>query len=164
MTRLTPAELQAARRRAQEDRALEQQRMAEEKALEEKQAEERSIWLAEAKQTYIQLESVTLSLYEEVDKLSRKWPVMPITQLMLDKTNKVIRTLKDLLKNEEDDFAKDITEIIPAGDLPENRDIVLILGQIRAALKRFERTYAHEWDKKSGYRSESGYRSGYDIF
>ena len=145
MAKLSSEQLQAARKRAAEERAIEQQRIAEELALKQKQATERNTWLAEAKQRHDQLESVVYALYEEVDKLSRKWPTMPITRLTLEKTNKVIAAVRDLLKNETDDFVEDITEIFPAGDLPETRDAVLILRQIQAALHRFEQKYQAEW-------------------
>ncbi|GCE16758.1 hypothetical protein [Dictyobacter kobayashii] len=115
--------------------------------MKEEQTNEYITWLTEAKQRHHQIESVVFALYEEVDKLSRKWPTMPITQLTLNKTNKVIKSFKDLLKNEDDDFAEDINEIIPAGDLPEMRDLVLILSQVRAALGRFENKYQNEWRK-----------------
>lgn len=147
MARLSPEELQVAKKRAAEERAVEQKHKEEERALEQKRANEHKIWLTEAKQRYDQIESVVRSLYSEIDKLLRKWPTMPISQLTLEKTNKIIRAVRDLLKNEDDDFVEDITEIVPAGDLPETRDVVLILGQIMAALRRFEEKYRSEWHK-----------------
>jgi len=147
LAKLTSAELQTAKKRASEERAAEQRRIAEERALEQKKANERNIWLAEAKQRHDQLESVVQALYIEVDKISHKWPTMPITQLTLEKTNKSIAAVKDLLRNEGDDFADDIAEIIPAGDLPETRDTVLILRQVQAALSRFKGKYQSEWRK-----------------
>jgi hypothetical protein len=147
LAKLSPVELQAAKRRASEERTAEQQRIAEERALEQKQANEHNIWLGEAKQRHDQLESVVRALYMEVDKISHRWPTMPITHLTLEKTNKSIAAVRDLLKNEGDDFAEDIAEIIPAGDLPETRDTVLILRQVQAALNRFEGKYQSEWRK-----------------
>ncbi len=88
MAKLSSEELQAARKRAAEERAREQQRIAEEQALERERAAERSRWLAEAKQSYSQLESVVSALYEEVDKQSRKWPTMPITRMTLERKDK----------------------------------------------------------------------------
>jgi hypothetical protein len=154
LTRLTSEELLAAKKRVNEERIIGQQRIAEELALEANRANDRLAWLVEARQKYSQIESVVLALYEEINKLSRKWPTMPITQKTLEMTNKVIVTFRDLLKNEDDDFAKDITEIIPAGDLPETRDILITLGQIQAALKSFEGKYRNEWNKtieRDGY-------------
>lgn len=147
MARLTSEELQTAKKRAGEKRAAEQQLIAEERALEQKRANERNLWLSEAMQRHNQLASVVHALYDEVDKLSRKWPTMPITPLTLEKTNRAIAAVKDLLKNEGDDFAEDIAIIVPAGDLPETRDTVLILRQVQAALNRFERKYESEWRK-----------------
>jgi hypothetical protein len=147
LAKLTSEELQTAKKRAGEKRVAEQQRIAEERALEQKRANERNLWLSEAKQRHNQLVSVVQALYDEVDKLSRKWPTMPITQLTLEKTNRAIAAVKELLKNEGDDFAEDIAIIVPAGDLPETRDTVLILRQVQAALNRFERKYESEWRK-----------------
>jgi hypothetical protein len=159
MPRLTPAELQAAKKKKQEERAKEEERLAEEREIQRQRAaeqrairkqqeaeeqqrkEEHAAWLKQAKERLEQLESVAGTLYEEVDKLARKWPTASSSQMIVDKTNKLIVAVRDLLKNEGDEFVEDINVIVPAGDLPESRDVVIILSQIRAALHRFDRKY-----------------------
>lgn len=134
MPKPSPEELQAARRRKAQEQAAEQKRSAQHNA-----------WLVAAKERHQQLESVVEGLYDEVDKLTKKWPTMPVSQMTVDRTNKAILTVRDLLKNEGDDFIEDIHEIVPAGDLPENRDVLLTLRQIQGGLARFKKKYRDEW-------------------
>ena len=145
MPRLTPEELKAAKRRRAEERVAEERRISEEREMAAKRDAERKAWLAEAKEGHKQLASAVESLYTEVDKLAKKWPTMPVSQLTLDRTNKAIRAVRKLLETEANDFATDINEIVAAGDLPEHRDVLLILGELRAALQRFKEKYQSEW-------------------
>ena len=140
MARLTPKQLQEARREK-----------AEEKAHAEREAAEQTRWLVWAHERHGQLTSVVSAVYDEVDKLSRKWPTGTASQLMVDKTNKAIQAVKELMQEEEDDFVDDIVEIVPAGDLPEMRDMTLVLGQLKAALQRFGRVYLEQWRRLSLY-------------
>lgn len=103
-----------------------------------------------AKHRYVQLRSVSSALYDEIDKLNKKAPAVTISQLTLDKVNKVIRAAKDLMQGEKDEFVEEIAEFVPAGDMPEYRDVVLVLGQIKAGLERFGAAHDREW-RSSGY-------------
>jgi hypothetical protein len=85
-----------------------------------------------------QLISASNALYEEMDKLNKKAPAMTISQLSLDRVNKIIRSVKGLLAQEKDDFIEELNEFVPAGDMPEYRDVTLVLSQIKAGLSRFE--------------------------
>jgi hypothetical protein len=134
MPRLSPSELRAAKQRKAEEEAMAQRRRAASQAIVE-----------ELKLRHDQLSSVVATLYTEIDKLNRKWPTQQVSQLTLDKVNKAIRAVRELMKDESDDFVEDITEIFPAGDLPENRDVALILGQLGAALARMKHKYQREW-------------------
>ena len=136
MAKPTPSQLQEAKRKK-----------AEEKEAQQMQRRERLNWLAEAEKRHRQLESVLDGIYDEADKLSRKWPNMPVTQLTLDKTNKALQAVRQLLKDENDDFVEGMNEIVPAGDMPECRDIVLVLRGAKEALKRFERQHRDEWSR-----------------
>ena len=89
--------------------------------------------------------SVVNTLYEEMDKLSRKWPDMPVSKLQLDKTNKAVRAVRELLKDEGDDFLEDVNELVAAGDSIESRDVVLTLSELRSALHRLPQRYQEEW-------------------
>lgn len=120
---------------------------AEARAREKQEAQAFREWLKAAKETHAQLESVAAGLYDEVDKLTRKWPSMPVSQLTLEKTNRLIRAVKALMKDEADTVLEDLTEFVPAGDLPENRDVVLTLREVKDLLDRFEQRYQDEWDE-----------------
>jgi hypothetical protein len=145
MPRPTTQELQAARRLKQEEREREAQQAAEAESRRQQQENEHREWLVDVKERHTQLESAAQGLYDELDKLCRKWPNMPITQFMLTKVNKLIGAAKELLHGEEDVFADDITEIVFAGDMPETRDVVLVLREVRDALDRFKARYQSDW-------------------
>lgn len=84
------------------------------------------------------LQSVSLGLYEEIDKLAKKAPADQVTDLILEQTNDVIREAKELLS--DDVFIQRYKEFVPAGDNPEHRDVVVVLRQIREGLARFAPT------------------------
>lgn len=134
MVRQTPQQLQAAKKAAQAQRETE-----------EREEQERLTRLLENRERHDQLSSVADGLYEEFDKVARKWPSMPITERQLGKVNKVLGSVRDLLKDEDDEFADALDDFVPAGDMPETRDVVLVLREARDALDRFEREYQSEW-------------------
>jgi phage terminase Nu1 subunit (DNA packaging protein) len=140
MTRKTPQELQEAKKAAQAQREQE-----------EREAQEHQAWIVESKQRHDQLESVANGLYEELDKLARKWPSMPVTQRQLDKVNRLLAAVRELLADEGDEFADGLEDFVPAGDLPETRDVVLVLREAKDALARFKREYYATWNR---YRLE----------
>ena len=119
----------AAKRRAEEEKAMTTKRVAAE---EEKAKLERLV-------------SATNALYDEMEKLTKKAPAMTISQLSLERVNKIIRSAKDLLSQEKDDFVEELVEFVPAGDMPEYRDVTLVLGQIKAGLRRFEEKMRKYW-------------------
>jgi flagellar biosynthesis/type III secretory pathway protein FliH len=154
MAKLSPEELQKARlakkveREAAEAKRLQDEieatarkrkeeiAMAAQRELERDNAEKQ-------KARYDQLISATEALYVEMDKLTRKAPGMTISKLSLDGVNKVIRSVKELVTQDKDDFMDEIVEFIPAGDMPEYRDVTLVLSQVKAGLARFkEKRYA----------------------
>jgi hypothetical protein len=134
MARKTPQELAEARKAAQaarEAEALEEQRHLN--------------WLLEAKERHAQLEDVAIGLYDELDKLAKKWPSMPVTERQLAKANKLLAAVRELLADEGDEFADGLEDFVPAGDMPETRDVVLVLREAKDALGRFEREHEPEW-------------------
>ncbi len=80
------------------------------------------------------LVSVVEGLYIEIDKLTKKAPAELVTDLALNQINDVIRDVKQLLQ--DDPYIQKLVEFIPAGDNPELRDALLVIGQIRQGLKR----------------------------
>jgi hypothetical protein len=145
MAKLTPAELQAAKKRKAEEFAAQQKLEAEERAQEEQKKAELNAWLFQARERHEQLASVVGALYDEVDKLARKWPTMKASERTIERTNKAIAAVRELLKDEEDEFMEDITEIVTAGETPEMRDVLMLLREMKAALTRFQSRYMRRW-------------------
>ncbi len=109
-----------------------------------KQQEERE-QAEKEKARFEQLVSATDALYDEMDKLNRKAPAMTISQLSLERVNKMVKSAKDLMQQEKDDFIEEIEEFVPAGNMPEYRDVVLVLGQLKAGLVRFRASHRSHW-------------------
>ncbi len=80
------------------------------------------------------LVSVVDGLYVEIDKLTKKAPAEPVTDLALNHINDVVRDAKELLQ--DDPYIQKLVEFVPAGDNPELRDALIVIAQIRQGLKR----------------------------
>ncbi len=130
---------QAAKQKADEKRAAEEER----EAAVESARKEFERWR--------QLTSVVEALAKEMPKNSSKAATLPISQLSLDRINKSITAVKELTAATGDDFIKDITVFVPAGDMPEYRDAALVLGQLAAGLRRFHRSQSSEWQARLGH-------------
>lgn len=89
----------------------------------------------EAKDQQGLLESVSLGMYDEIDKLVKKAPAEQVTELVLEQVNDVIRGTKQLVQ--EDAYVQKLMEFVPAGDLPELRDVLFVIRQVRQGLERF---------------------------
>lgn len=89
---------------------------------------------SENKETHRLLTSVTDGLYIEIEKLTKKAPSEQVTQLALEQINDVIKDTKNLLK--ADPYIEKLNIFVPAGDLPELRDTLVILRQVKQGLER----------------------------
>jgi hypothetical protein len=145
MPRLSPEELHAARMAKKKEReALARKQQEEEEAMIRKRQQEREE--AERQKARLeQLVSATVALYGEMDKLTKKAPAMTISPLSLERVNKIIRSVKDFVAQEKDDFIEELVEFVPAGDMPEYRDVTLVLSQIKAGLDRFGENHCKHW-------------------
>jgi hypothetical protein len=83
------------------------------------------------------LDSVSHGLYDEIDKLAKKAPAEPVTDLALEQINDVIRETKQLVQS--DPYIRRLNEFVAAGDNPQHRDAVIVLRRIRQGLERFGR-------------------------
>jgi hypothetical protein len=81
------------------------------------------------------LQSVSLGLYDEMDKLAKKAGADEVTNLALDLVNDFIRDSKTLLS--EDEYVQRQKEFVPAGNNPQHRDVVVVMRQLRQGLERF---------------------------
>lgn len=108
-----------------------QQQRAEEDAT----CEELRKWMS-WKLAHEMIESELTGLYDEMDKLVKILPKEPITPLQLKITNDLLEKAKILLS---EDTAFDQVEIFAReAGMPEYRDVIIVLRQIRQGLERFE--------------------------
>lgn len=145
MPKLTAEQLREAKRLKAEQRRRQEE--AEELRLveEDRQERERVAREYELQEKHSQLESYVKGVYDEIAKLSIKWPTQPVSNLTLEKANRAIRSARELLSDENDAYLDEINEIIPAGDNPEARDVVMALRQVQDALARMNRRHSHAW-------------------
>lgn len=98
---------------------------------------------------HAQLVGYVASLYDEANKLSTKQPRDAASRLMIKQVNRVIGDVQRLVKEEGDPFVDDIQlfDLESAGQHfgPENRDVVLVLRQVKDALSRMEQRHRLRW-------------------
>jgi hypothetical protein len=81
------------------------------------------------------LNNVASGLYSELDKLCKKSPTESVTDLMLEQVNDLIQAVKALVA--EDSYVQKLKVFVPAGDNPEQRDVLMVLRMLIEGLKRF---------------------------
>lgn len=152
MPRLSSEELQEAKRRKAEERreTEERGRLEEERneaLLLEREQQERNQRVSERDlhDRHADVLSYVTALYDEIGKLSIKRPLDPVSKLMIGQTNRAIRDARELLAGENDPFIGEIVEFVPAGEDPANRDVVLVLRQVKEALARMASRHAIQW-------------------
>jgi hypothetical protein len=133
--RKTPRELNEARRKKQAERQAAELAAREARAMAKSRYEE----LESKRPKYNLVHNVLDGLYDEIEKLTKKAPADQVTELALRRVNALIKEAKELLKG--DPFIDTIDVFVAAGDNPENRDVLLILREIRQGLKRQNSEY-----------------------
>jgi hypothetical protein len=109
----------------------EQQQRGEEDA----RYEELRQWIS-SKLAHEMIKSELIGFYDEMDKLVRILPREPITPLQLKITDDLLRKAKSLLS--EDPVIDQVKIFAGEASLPEYRDVIIVLRQIRQGLERFE--------------------------
>ena len=99
------------------------------------------------------LDSVSLGMYEEIDKLTKKAPAEQITPLVLEQVNDVIQETKQLVC--EDPYVQKLVAFVPAGDLPQLRDVLFVIRQVRQGLTRFVQELVPKEKTLSNYIQEA---------
>ena len=84
--------------------------------------------------------SVINSFYVELDKLSKKAPASPLSDLATQRVNRAIRDAKALM-GAWDPYMADLAEFVPAGVNPEVRDALLVVAEIRSGLERLRSSF-----------------------
>ena len=92
------------------------------------------------KDRWTALVSFVDGLYDEMDKLAKKAPREGLSDLAMARVNRAIRDAKGLMAR-FDEYAADLAEFVAAGENPEVRDAVLVLGEIKTALARVRVKY-----------------------
>ena len=82
------------------------------------------------------LQSVSLGLYDEMDKMAKKSGADQVTDLALEQVNEFIKDAKGLMA--EDAYVQRQKEFVPAGDNPQYRDVVVVMRQLRQGLDRLD--------------------------
>lgn len=146
MTDFDPTRLQEGKRRKAEERRQEQER-EEALQLQRDQAAQRRVDKERVQhERYSHLVSHVSGLYDEASKLSAKRPNDSVSKLMVEQTNRAITETQELLANENDPFIGDFKVFVLAGDEPpENRDVVLVLRQVKEALSRMAARHRQSW-------------------
>ena len=135
MPRLTPEQLREARKLKESQRRKEQQES-------EARAEARKArleYLQGTRTRWTLLNSVLDGLYTEFEKLTKKSPADEITNLALKRINVVIKDAKGLLK--DDSYVDSIDPFVAAGDLPQLRDALMILRELKQGMERQHNEY-----------------------
>ncbi|PZX52525.1 hypothetical protein [Algoriphagus chordae] len=78
------------------------------------------------------------SLILETKELSKKKPDEALNKLKIKMINRVLDQLKEILKNQP---TIEFLDLLDEDGLPTNSDAVLILGQFRAAMDQFKKSY-----------------------
>lgn len=138
------AQEEAARRKRAEHEAEKQRREKQLLQIQEVilQLESRLQAYAENRIKHRLLESVTEGLYIEIEKLTKKAPAEQVTELALEQINDVIQDTKELLK--DDPYIERLNVFVPAGDLPQLRDTLIVLRQVKQGLQRFSKAWNTE--------------------
>jgi hypothetical protein len=86
------------------------------------------------------LQSVSLGLYDEMDKMAKKAGADQVTDLALEQVNEFIRDARALMA--EDVYVQRQKEFVAAGDNPQYRDVVVVMRQLRQGLERLNASVA----------------------
>lgn len=74
--------------------------------------------------------------YQEIDKLTKGKTLLPVTPLMVEQANDIIRDAKEVVT--DDTYLDRIKEFVPAGDNPPYPDVLVVMRGVRDSLKRGE--------------------------
>lgn len=145
MSTFDPKKMHEAKRRKQEESRLAEEEEEARLAAHEREERARMTHQRDLHERHTHLSSYVTGIYEEVSKLSSKRPDGAVSKMTVDRVNRAIRDAQALLADENDPFIGDIEEFVPAGDLPESRDVVMVLRQIKDALDRMNDRYRKQW-------------------
>ena len=95
---------------------------------------------AEKAEKHSNLMPLLISMSDEFKELSKKKPDSVLNKRKVEIVNRLLRDIHEILKGEPTIAYLDLLD---EDDLPQNSDVVLILGQTVAAMKTFKHMYYH---------------------
>jgi hypothetical protein len=78
------------------------------------------------------------SMYDEFQELSKKKPDGQVGKTKVMMVNRLLKGIHQILGSED---AFEYLDVLDEDSLPQNSDVVLILGQTKAAMKTFRERY-----------------------
>lgn len=90
------------------------------------------------------LEELANSMYMEIKAFSSKKPDDLLNKFKVKNINRVLSQLKEVLSNEP---TSEFLDLLDEESLPTNSDVIIILGQFKAAMKQFRsdhKSYSYE--------------------
>ena len=97
-------------------------------------------------QQYEALMPLLQAMFNEFKELSKKKPDAVLNKRKVELVN---RLLKDVLTILEDELNKPYLDLLDEDDLPQNSDVLLMLGQFVAAMVAFHNRYFGYDNKKN---------------
>ena len=91
------------------------------------------------------LNNVLEGMYDEIDKLVKKKSMDPATELIVEQANSIIREIREFMTH--DPYIEKLNTFVPAGDLPEVRDVLLALRLARQRMEYFSNKLNQEKQK-----------------
>ena len=91
------------------------------------------------------LNNVLEGMYDEIDKLTKKKTIELATDLIVEQVNSTLGEIQELLT--DDSHIAKLKKFVPAGDLPEVRDVLFVLRQACQGMERFSKKLNQEEEK-----------------
>lgn len=104
-------------------------------------------------QEFKMLDQLLHSIYFEMKEFSKKKPDEPLNKFKVKNVNRVLTPVKEILSLEP---TNKFLDILDDESLPTNSDAILVIGQFKAAMARFEKKYTKygKWNTKENPSAE----------
>jgi hypothetical protein len=99
---------------------------------------------------YAVLTPLLTSMYNEFQELSKKKPQEVLSLGKVKVVNRVLSPILELLDGEP---TRAFLDMLDDDELPQNSDVVLMLGQVQAAMTSFRGRY---YDSRTGWHVQEG--------
>lgn len=103
---------------------------------------------AEKVSAFSTLSPLLAAMYKEFRELSKKKQDGPVGASKVKMVNRLLQAIHEVLEAES---ARAYLDLLDEDDLPQNSDVVLVLGQAEAAMKAFYAKYYRRDGTASGW-------------